>query len=230
MMLMSSALAGVAMAQPRGLLDIKVSLDGVNWANHVDGGQRVHVGVFMSVEGAYGVAGAEFNIVLNGIRATDTVDISSSGLGRQLPWNFGSSTQAVYRSGNQVRIDAANDDANSADRGIVSQQRDPSSGGVNYSTANPGLVYKFDVIFGSLSQGEGFTIAVEAAMDEIKGGVMSYHSSSSATRSATTTNLSTQGASISRGVPTPGAASAFGMLGMIVAARRRRPVSALSAN
>lgn len=217
------ALAGAAHAQPRGLIETRVSNDGgFTWTNSLFALEgRVRVGVFMSVEGAYGVAGAEFNIALDQIRATDTVDISSPGLGRQFPWNFGSSTQAVYRSADQIRIDAANDEANSADRGIVSMQRDPSSAGGNYSTANFGLVYMFDVIYGRLTPGDAYTTLVQVSLDQIKGGVMSYHSSSSATRSTTTANLFTQSASIHR-FPTPGAASAFGMFGVIVATRRRR--------
>lgn len=217
------ALAGAASAQPRGLIEIRVSSDrGFTWSNMVVGGDRILVGVFMSMEGAYGVAGAEYSIVLNGIRAIDNVDISSPGLGRQSPWTVGSSTQAVYRSGNQVRIDAANDELNSADRGIVSMQRDPSSAGGNYVSSPHALVYMFEVVYGQLRPGEYAGISVETPLEQIKGGVMNYHSISSSTRSTATTNISTQSAHMYRGLPTPGVASAFGMFGVIVAARRRR--------
>lgn len=229
----AAMLATGASAQPRGLIDIKVSTDGgITWSHSADGGNRFRVGVFMSVDsGVYGIAGAEFNIVLSGVRAVDTVDISSPGLGRQLPWNFGSSTQEVYRSGDQIRIDAANDSADSSDHGILSRQRDPSSAGVNFSTANPGLVYTFDILVGDWHIWEGGEFSVQASLDQIRGGVMNYYASSSSTRSTATTNLSTQGARVSWGLlPTPGAASAFGVFGVVVAARRRRPVSALSVN
>lgn len=214
-----AGLAAAASAQ-NAVLNVKVSLDGVNWLNHVDvnTGGTVHVGVFLSCEGAYGVGGATYNVTGDNFAAGDAIDIASAGLGRQIPWTFGAATQAVYTSGNSFRVDAANDAGNSAAAGIASTQRDPSSGGANYSTANPGLVYKFDMSFGDIF---GRTLNVGTALDQIKNGVIIYHSSSSATRGTNTTAISTVGSTITV-VPTPASMALVGLGGLVGARRRRR--------
>lgn len=218
------AFAGSGFAQPRGLLDIMVSRDGANWVNSLNastsgGADRIHVGVFLGVQGAYGVAGAVFNVVANSVGANDTIDIASPGLGRQLPWTFGAASQAVFRNGNTARIDAANDPTDSVNRGISVYQRDPSSSGAGYSMANPALVYRFDVIVNS---SQSYVINLQTAITQVKNGVFVYHSSSNATRGTNTTNIAVDGASIIVNVPSPGILSAFGVCGAAWAGRRRR--------
>lgn len=85
------SLASVAAAQPAAMLRYEVSLDGISWFSSVTAntGDRVHVAVLLSVQGAYGVAGAVFNMNVGGTLATDSVDITRPGLGRMVPWNFG---------------------------------------------------------------------------------------------------------------------------------------------
>lgn len=215
-----AGLASAAMAQS-ALLNVRFSTDGgATWQNSGDAfaNSTVTIGVFLSVEGAYGVGGATYNVTGDNMAAGDSIDIASAGLGRQLPWTFGAATQAVYTSGSNFRVDAANDAGDNVAAGIASTQRDPSSAGVNYSQANPGLVYKFNIVLGSVF---GREMHVGTALNQIKNGVIIYHSSSSATRGTNTTAVAVQGSTINV-VPTPASMALVGLGGLVGARRRRR--------
>jgi|GEM_PF-2233353 len=216
-----AGLATAAVAQPACLLDVRFSTDGgMTWSNsgNANAGSTVQIGVFISAEGAYGVAGATYNVTGDNFAAGDSVDIASAGLGRQIPWTFGAATQAVYTSGSNFRVDAANDAGDSVAAGIASTQRDPSSGGTAYSTANPGLVYRFNIVLGGVF---GRTMNVGTAVGQIKNGVIIYHSANNATRGTNSTNIATRGSAITI-VPTPASMALVGLGGLVGARRRRR--------
>jgi hypothetical protein len=158
------------------------------------------------------------SVVGRGAVAGVVVMGAGTAMGRVGPFNFGAATNAIFANSDGFRIDAASDAANSSTgAGMTFFQRDPASAGAGFSTANPALVFRFDVI----TQAGGNMRIIHLSLDELSRGVGSYYSSSSAT-GPTTASVSLEHGTIGLGIPTPGAAAVMGLAGMVGARRRRR--------
>ena len=212
----TSLLASHAHAQNLAL-SVKFSVDGgASWASHVSSvaGSVIQGAIFMSGDNVYGLGGATLRLTAtsSGTPVTATFG-AGSDTGRVGPFNFGSATNAIYTTANGFRIDAASDPDNSnTAAGMTFFQRDPSSGGAIFSTANPALCFRFDV---HISAGLGFA---SFTLDQLSRGVGTYYSGSAATR-PTSASATLNGGSIF--APTP-STLALTLLGPLVAARRRR--------
>ena len=227
------AVAGVAAASNAQLtvnMDLKV-WNGSAWVDTVDVayGSTVEVAMLIGWSGgnAYGLGGAVYNIQGTGLvggsvsisgAADAATGIAANLLGRDrvAPFNFGAATQAVFTSGSNFRIDASADAGNSTAAGIATAQRDPVNGGVNFSTANPAVVYRFAVTVGNADG----VVSLSAPVNQVKNGVIGLFTSSLATRSTNVNSITTDGATINI-IPAPGAVALLG-LGALVAGRRRR--------
>ena len=215
-----SAAALVAQAHAQNLaISVKFSTDGgASWSSNVFGipGSIVQVGLFMSGDNVYGLGGATFRLTATGAIPLETaIFAAGTDTGRVGPFNFGSATNAIYATGNGFRIDAASDpDNTNTAAGMTFFQRDPSSGGAVFSTANPALCFRFDI-----HTRAGPEHAIQIAIDQVSRGVATYYSSSSATRP--TSASVTLNSGILNLLPTP-STLALVLLGPLVASRRRR--------
>lgn len=226
-LLWCAGLASTAVAQTSARMDLRISLDGVNWVNQLDvaPGTRVHCAMFIGFTGGgYGVSGAVYQITGVGGAPDDSVDISSAGLGRQGTFNFGAATQAVFGDASSFRIDAASDAANSRNAGIASAQNSPPNLQLLFRQDNPGMIYAFDVVVGA--DGSLRTLSLDLPLDQLKGvpsdsthGVISIYSDGQATRGTNVRDVTTDGASITV-VPTPASVALVGA-GVLAAGRRR---------
>lgn len=209
-------------------LDLKVSRDGVVWSDLIDDfivGQTVHCAIFFNSDLSmpiYGVGGATLRLGGTSSPAQDAVSFApGTETGRISPFTFGNATNAIYRdSPGTFRIDAGSDPSNSnTSAGMTFFQRDPSSGGPSFSILPRdgigSMVFAFDILLGSQD-----VYLTTLAMDQLSRGVVSYYSSSSATRPTSTSDVTLDGASFWVNIPTPGSLVAVCMGGLL--ARRRR--------
>jgi uncharacterized protein (TIGR03382 family) len=200
-------------------LSVKFSTDGgATWSSQVfgGGGPIIQGAIFMSGDNVYGLGGATLRLSTTGGTAFDTAAFGAgTDTGRVGPFNFGSATNAIYSTANGFRIDAASDpDNNNTAAGMTFFQRDPSSGGATFSTANPALCFRFDI---QVWSGGGDRVIV-VALDQLSRGVGTYYSSSSATRPTSASVVLNSGTIIT---PTP-STLALTLLGTVAASRRRR--------
>ena len=209
-------------------LDLKVSRDGVVWSDFMDDflvGQTVHCAIFMNSDRSlpiYGVGGATLRLGGTSSPAQDTVSFAAgTATGRVSPFSFGSATNTIYRdSPGTFRIDAASDPSNTnTSAGMTFFQRDPSSGGPSFSILpNDGIgsmVFAFDILLGSND-----VYLTTLSMDQLSRGVVSYYSSSSATRPSQSADVTLDGASFWVNIPAPGSMVAV-CLGAVLTRRRR---------
>ena len=178
-------IAGLATATQAQTLEIslKGSTDGgATWQSIVETlpGSVVQFGIFMSATNGdvWGLGGATMRLnAVGDIAGTTAVFAAGTSTGRVGPFNFGAATNAIFTTGSGFRIDAASDVTDSSTgAGMTFFQRDPSSGGAGFSTANPALVFRFDVLLGA--SGSGMTLT----LDQLSRDVATFYSSSSATR------------------------------------------------
>lgn len=217
---LTSLLASQAHAQNLAL-SVKFSIDGgATWVSDASAnpGSVVQVGLFMSGDGVYGLGGATLRLTATGANALDTaVFAAGTDTGRVGPFNFGSATNAIFSNADGFRIDAASDAGNSnTAAGMTFFQRDPSSGGVVFSTANPALCFRFDIHSVDVPGAER-TITID--LDQVSRGVATYYSSSSATRPTSATVTLNSG--ILNLFPAPSTLT-LALLGPLFAGRRRR--------
>jgi hypothetical protein len=209
-------------------LDLKVSRDGVTWLDEIPdflSGDTVKCAIFMGSDGSqfiYGMGGATARLTGTGLEANDSVAFAAgTATGRVSPFNFGAATNAIFRTGGAFRIDAASDaaDANTG-AGMTFFQRDPSSAGASFQilpTGGPGSkVFEFEITLGPTAE----VYEVRMGIDQLSRGVVSYYTSSSSTRPATTSDVALDGARFFVNIPTPGVAAMMG-LGWVVVGRRR---------
>jgi hypothetical protein len=194
---------------------------GATWHSgvSVNRGTVVQVGIFMSgTGGVYGLGGATLRLNATGAQGDVAQFAAGTDTGRVGPFNFGSATNAIYNTAGGFRIDAASDpDNTNTSAGMTFFQRDPSSGGATFSTANPALVFRFDLFTGA----GGSDRSLIFSLDELSRGVATYYSSSNATR-PTQAAAALSGGTVFIGViPTPASPALF-VLGMLAAHRRRR--------
>ena len=205
-------------------LAVKFSSDGgATWSSQVEAvrGSVVQGAIFMSGEGqVYGLGGATLRLTATGAHQNDSAQFGAgTQTGRVGPFNFGAATNAIYTTADGFRIDAASDPENTNPQaGLTFFQRDPSSGGAGFSTANPALVFRFDVLISSANAERG----IQISLDELSNGVASYYSSSSATRS-TRLAATLSGGTIYAGIfPAPGTLLAVCLGGVLTRRRTRR--------
>jgi hypothetical protein len=209
-------------------LDLKVSRDAVVWSDFMDDflvGQTVRCAIFMNSDLSlpiYGVGGATLRLGGTSSPAEDTVSFApGTATGRVSPFNFGNATNTIYRdTPGTFRIDAGSDpDNNNTAAGMTFFQRDPSSGGPSFSILPRdgigSMVFAFDILLGSQD-----VYLTTLAMDQLSRNVVSYYSSSSATRPTSTSDVTLDGASFWVNIPTPGSMVALCLGGLL--ARRRR--------
>ena len=200
---------------------VKFSTDGgATWSSYVDAsrGSIVQGAIFMSGTGdIYGMGGATIRLTATGAQGDFAQFGAGTQTGRVAPFSFGAATNAIYNTAGGFRIDAASDADNSnALAGMTFVQRDPSSGGAGFSTANPALAFRFDVVI----QAGGDIRAIDVSLDQLSNGVALYYSSSSATRGTRLSATLTSG-TIGVGIPTPGSFAMLAIGGFSLARRRR---------
>jgi hypothetical protein len=195
---------------------------GATWSNDVTvntPGTVVQARLSYAGDGVYGLGGATLRLTAqaNIAGGGDTAAFAAgTDTGRVGPFNFGAATNAIFANADGFRIDAASDAANNnTGAGMTFFQRDPSSGGAGFSTANPAVVFRFDITIGA---GPDRNIAV--ALDQLSRGVGSYYTSSGATRPSTA--AVTLNAGIIRVVPTPATLALVGLGGLVAGRRRSR--------
>ena len=199
---------------------VKFSADGgATWSSNLlaSGGSIIQGAIFMSGTGAiYGLGGATLRLTATGAQGDFAQFGAGTDTGRVGPFNFGAATNAIYNTAGGFRIDAASDpgNANTA-AGMTFFQRDPSSGGAGFSTANPALVFRFDIV--AMGSSERF---ITVSLDELSNGVATYYSSSSATRSTRLSATLTSG-TLGLGIPTPSSLAMLAIGGFSLARRRR---------
>lgn len=201
-------------------LSIKFSTDGgATWASNVvaNAGAVVQGAIFMSGDGVYGLGGATLRMNGTGLIAGEGAAFGAgTDTGRVGPFNFGSATNAIFASAGAFRVDASSDAANSnTAAGMTFFQRDPSSGGAGFSTANPALVFRFDV-----STAAGADHLITVALDQLSRSVATFYSSSGATR-PTSAAAALNAGTISV-VPTPATLALVGLGGLVASRRRAR--------
>jgi hypothetical protein len=201
-------------------LSVQFSKDGGStWSNTVDAfaGDVVQARLSYAGEGVYGLGGATLRLTASGGVAGDTAAFAAgTDTGRVGPFNFGAATNAIFANADGFRIDAASDAANSnTGAGMTFFQRDPSSGGAGFSTANPATVFRFDITIGA-----GADRVISVALDQLSRGVGSYYTSSSATRPSTA--AVTLNAGRINVVPTPATLALVGLGGLVAGRRRSR--------
>lgn len=200
-------------------ISLRGSTDGgVNWNSVILAapGTVVQMGIFMAGPGdLHGLGGATLRLTADGdITGTTASFAPGTSTGRVGPFNFGAATNAIFTTANGFRIDAASDAANtSTGAGMTFFQRDPASAGAGFSTANPALVFRFDVTLGAA--GTGMTLT----LDQLSRGFATYYTSASSTR-PTSVGATLSGASII--VPAPGAVAFLGAAPLVLRRRRRR--------
>jgi hypothetical protein len=217
-----AGLAAGANAQNLSLSVLLSEDGGATWSNDVtvNAGQVVQVQLSFAGDGVYGLGGAT-------LRANATSTLSGAGdtaafaagtdTGRVGPFNFGAVTNAIFANADGFRIDAAADAANNnTAAGLSFFQRDPSSGGAGFSTANPATVFRFDVTISANDSLRDITIA----LDQLSRGVGSYYTSAGATRPTTAQVALNSG--IIRVVPTPATLALVGLGGLVAGRRRSR--------
>lgn len=218
-------LAGGASGQASLTLAVRLSVDGVNWSPHlfVLPGSTVQVGIWATGTGAdyYGMGGATLRMRVVGAEVGDTMEFAAgTSTGRVSPFNFGAATNAIFRDApSEFRIDAASDGSNSnTAAGLTFFQRDPATATPGtFSTTNPALVFRCD-----FRMGAGDTVGGQTFMlDQLTRGVAGYFSAANSSRQTLTSDVQLVGAAIGP-LPAPGAVGVFGVLGVAVAARRRR--------
>lgn len=206
-----------SLASAQGALSVRV-WDGSAWSTTVNSsGGLVHCAVFISFGTGHGLGGAVYNIQGSGI-VGDSVDLASPGLGRQTNFDFGANSQSVFTSAGAFRIDNANDAANDADIGISTAQEAPAFAGSSFNTANPALVYKFDVNVNANAGPRSIDLSVP--INQLKHGSIAIYATAQSSASTPITGVTTSGASISVQVPAPASLAILGLTGLI--ARRRR--------
>lgn len=175
-----SGLATSACAQLE--ISLKGSTDGgATWSSQISGnpGTVIQMGIFMTgPQDVYGMGGATLRLTAEGdITGTTASFAPGTSTGRVGPFNFGAATNAIFTTASGFRIDAASDAANaSTGAGMTFFQRDPASAGAGFSTANPALVFRFDILLGN--EGNGMTLT----LDQLSRDVATYYSSASSTR------------------------------------------------
>ena len=200
-------------------ISVKFSIDnGATWSSDVvaTAGQVVQGALFISGDNVYGLGGGTMRLNGTGLQAGEGAAFGAgTDTGRVGPFNFGSATNAIFATAGAFRIDAAADAANNnTAAGLTFFQRDPSSGGASFSTANPALAFRFDVTTG------GTDHVISVALDQLSRGVATYYSSSSATR-PTSVAAALNGGTITV-VPTPATLALVGLGGLVASRRRAR--------
>jgi MYXO-CTERM domain-containing protein len=201
-------------------LSVKFSVDGgATWSSDVvaNAGSVVQGAIFMSGDNVYGLGGGTMRMNGTGLIAGESAAFAAgTDTGRVGPFNFGAATNAIFATAGAFRIDASADAANtSTGAGMTFFQRDPSSGGANFTTANPALCFRFDI-----QTAVGADHSISVALDQLSRGVATYYSSSSATR-PTTAAAALNGGTI-RVVPTPATLALVGLGGLVATRRRTR--------
>lgn len=202
----SLALSAAASAEV-GRLDLMV-WNGSAWADtyRAAPGETVHVAMFEHFENAYGFAGCVVALEATGWDAgNDHAVLSGGGLGRQAPWNRGPFESTTYESQGLLRIDALNDQADSVIRGLSFDQANPvfaAEHGLYFSTANPALLYLFDIQLSASNTAER-TLVIDVPLRQIKRGVLPVFESSSSSSARSDAALTSDVATIT--VPAPGA-------------------------
>lgn len=110
--------------------------------------QQYEIAVFVSFTEGVALSGARFNIKSQFMPDDSVVQILGPGLGDQTGFDAAAESNAVFWSGGEFRIDHASDLADSASMGLSVAQLPPVIGG-GLNSANPALVYRFDVWTGS---------------------------------------------------------------------------------
>lgn len=211
---LSCSLACAAVADV-ARLDLKV-WTGDRWSDvhEARAGDNVRVGLFGAFENAYGFAGCVVAIEAAGWAAGDAF----RGGARALPFDFGQFEQAAYVSGNRLRIDAADDADDSSVRGLNLHQAaamDAAGLGRVFSTANPALLYVFDITLAADATGR--SIVFDVPLAQIKLGVLSSYLSAQSRDTRRDQASLTDGATINV-IPAPATVLVSGLVGM----RRRR--------
>lgn len=178
----TSLLASQAHAQNLAI-SVKFTSDGgATWSSFstIGRGGVAEAGIFMSGDSRmYGIGGATLRLTAEGGQGDTAAFSFGTSTGRVGPFNFGSATNAIYTTADGFRIDAASDpDNTNTSAGMTFFQRDPSSGGATFSTANPALVFRFQVFAGA----GGSDRSLRLSLDELSRGVATYYSSSNSTR------------------------------------------------
>lgn len=216
--------AGTAFGQAHIDLSIKLSTDLVHWSDleFRRPGTVIHVGIWMqATPDVAGLGGATVRLTGSGLGFDDRIVFhAGTDTGRVAPFNFGAATNAIFRDApGTFRIDAASDAANAnSNAGLTFFQRDPATASPGtFWTLNPALCFMFDLELGS-----DFASDTRLELDQLARGVAVYFTAQNASRPTQTTDVTLHGARIV--IPTPGPAVLLGagLVGGLVAGRRRR--------
>ena len=225
--LTASILAASAAHAQTADFALKASLDdGLTWHSYVVcmPGNSVTVGLFASTTGAYAFASALYQIRGDWFLGSgDTIQISGPGLGRQSPFNFGASSEAVFTTPNSFRIDHSADAANSSNLSINSFQQSPPAAGDAFSTANPALLYKFNAL---MSNPDGSIINLSTPLDQITDSLgrfkVNIYADQNSPLGTRITALTVSGCTIDSYTPTPGTSTLLLAAAAWLSPHRRR--------
>jgi hypothetical protein len=148
----SCVVSGCAGAAPTVTIDVKARFgDWMPWVDFIpwDDGERYEFAVFVSFTEGVAFSDATFNVTSMDLPVGSTVQLSGPGLGDQAPYDAAFESNATFWTGDDFRLDAASDAANSASIGLRVAQLPPVLTGGVIGTENPAMVMRFDVTMGN---------------------------------------------------------------------------------
>lgn len=232
MIVMTLALsAGGVVAQP--VLDFQVSQDGASWSKSLaaNSGETVQVRARVLWEGvtAYGFGGVHMKLRMQGVLAADTTNIrlTTSGtdlsFGRVAPFNYPPPMSiGTVLSGGTRLYHALSFSGQPGFAGVAQAPPVTVNGNVNtdYTTSTSVVIVQFGY---TIRSGESRVIDFDALISNSASGTsgpqFAFHATSADQSTSFRLQGTVSGASVT--VPSPSALALTGLVGLIVARRRR---------